>query len=373
MEATVKWSLAVTIAPIAWGSTYFVTKEFLPADIPLWGAVLRALPAGLLLLAVRRQLPHGAWWWRSLVLGALNMGAFFALVYVAAQLLPTSIASTIMATSPIVMMLFAWLLVSERLRVLSLAGALVGLVGVVLLLVSGEASIDLWGVIASVAAMSMSSLGYVLAKRWGGDVDVLSLASWQLIAGGVMLVPVALIWEGAPPMLDGAALAGFAYVSIIATALAFVAWFSGLRHLDAGTVGLIGLLNPVTGVLLGVLVAGETLATQQLMGLALVFVGIVMGQPIVARRLAALRSTRTAARRTQRQLASRQVTNRDDVQHAAPWLGASRPIPSADVIDSEHGGDRDVPAGVGVVPVHAPRAPRLRRALSRDAGARARC
>src|SRR5688500_14405912 len=83
MEATVQWSLVVAVAPIAWGSAYFVARQFLPPDIPLWGAVFRALPAGLLLLAIRRQLPRGAWWWRSLVLGALNMGAFFALVYVA--------------------------------------------------------------------------------------------------------------------------------------------------------------------------------------------------------------------------------------------------------------------------------------------------
>ena len=292
MEATLKWGLVVAIAPIAWGSTYYVTREFLPADIPIWGAVLRALPAGLLLLALTRRMPRGAWWWRSLVLGALNMGAFFALVYLAAQLLPTSIASTIMATSPIVMMLFAWLLVSERLRVLSLAGAVVGLAGVVMMLVTGGASVDLWGVLASIAAMSMSSLGYILAKRWGGGVDVLPLSAWQLIAGGAMLVPAALVWEGAPPALDAPAVAAFAYVSVVATALAFVAWFSGLRHLDAGTVGLIGLLNPVTGVVLGVFVAGETLGPQQLVGLALVFAGIVMGQPIVGRRLEVLRLRR---------------------------------------------------------------------------------
>lgn len=285
------------IAPVAWGSTYFVTREFLPADIPLWGAVLRALPAGVLLLAIRRQLPRGAWWWRSVVLGALNMGAFFALVYVAAQLLPSSIASTIMATSPIVMMLFAWLLVSERLRVLGLAGGVVGLAGVVLMLAGGQASVDLWGVLASVAAMSMSSLGYILAKRWGGRVDVLSLSSWQLMAGGAMLVPVALIAEGALPPLDVQAVAGFAYVSVVATALAFVAWFAALRHLDAGAVGLIGLLNPVTGVLLGVLVAGETLAPQQLMGLALVFAGIGLGQPLVDR---AITAWRVRARRDRR-------------------------------------------------------------------------
>ncbi|WP_448005306.1 DMT family transporter [Agromyces bauzanensis] len=300
MEATLRWSLVVAIAPIAWGSTYFVTREFLPADIPLWGAVLRALPAGLLLLAIRRQRPRGAWWWRSIVLGALNMGAFFALVYVAAQLLPTSIASTIMATSPIVMMALAWLLVSERLRALPLVGAVVGLAGVVLMLATGAASVDLWGVAASVAAMSMSSLGYILAKHWGGGVDVLSLTSWQLIAGGAMLVPAALAWEGVPPALDPPALAAFGYVSIVATALAFVAWFSGLRHLDAGTVGLIGLLNPVTGVLLGVFVAGETLSAQQVVGLGLVFIGIVMGQPVVARGIGAWRSRADAATRAER-------------------------------------------------------------------------
>jgi probable blue pigment (indigoidine) exporter len=297
MEGTLKWSLVVAIAPIAWGSTYFVTRQFLPDDIPLWGAVLRALPAGLLLLALRRRRPRGAWWWRSVVLGTLNMGAFFALVYIAAQLLPTSIASTVMATSPMVMMLFAWLLVSERLRALSLAGAVIGLGGVVLMLVTDAAAVDLWGVLASIAAMSMSSFGYILAKRWGGDVDVLSLTSWQLIAGGAMLVPVAFAWEGAPPALDVGAIAAFAFVSVVATALAFVAWFSGLRHLPAGTVGLIGLLNPVTGVLLGVFVAGETLSTPQIVGLALVFAGIVMGQPLVERGLRRwrVRATRVAA------------------------------------------------------------------------------
>lgn len=310
VEATLRWSLVVAIAPIAWGSTYFVTREFLPAEIPLWGAVLRALPAGLLLLAIRRQRPRGAWWWRSIVLGALNMGAFFALVYVAAQLLPTSIASTIMATSPIVMMGFAWLLVSERLRALPLVGAVVGLAGVVLMLVTGAASVDPWGVVASVAAMSMSSLGYILAKRWGGGVDVLSLTSWQLIAGGIMLVPAALAWEGVPPALDAPALAAFGYVSIVATALAFVAWFSGLRHLDAGTVGLIGLLNPVTGVLLGVFVAGEALSAQQLVGLALVFVGIVMGQNLTRRVPRAGRPTRVTLQREER--FARRVVGREE-------------------------------------------------------------
>jgi probable blue pigment (indigoidine) exporter len=283
METIWRWVLVTAIAPIAWGSTYFVTREFLPADAPLWGAVLRALPAGLVLLAIRPRMPRGAWWWRSLVLGTLNVGVFFALIYLVAQLLPTSLASTVMATSPVAMMLLAWLLAGERLRAVPLVGAGVGLAGVVLLLATDAAAVDPIGVAASVAAMLLSSLGYVLAKRWRDDTEVLAVTAWQLVAGGIMLVPVALLVEGAPPALGVLEIAGFAYVSVIATAVAFVAWFSGLAHLPAGTVGLVGLLNPVTGVLLGILLAGEVLAGWQIAGLGLVMAGILLGQPIVTR------------------------------------------------------------------------------------------
>lgn len=286
MEANLRWVLVTAIAPVAWGSNYYVTHEFLPADAPLYGGLLRALPAGLVLFAMCGKPPSGSWWWRSLVLGTLNVGAFFVLIYVAAQLLPTSVASTVMATSPVVMMLFAWLLLASPPHARHLAGAATGIAGVVLMLFSGAIAADLRGVAASVAAMAMSSLGYVLTKKWSADdgdrVDVLSLTSWQLVAGGLVLLPFAVLVEGAPPVLDGAAVLGFAYVAVVATALAFAAWFSGLRHLDAGTVGLVGLLNPVTGVLLGTVVAGEALSLRQLCGLALVLVGIALGRPVRA-------------------------------------------------------------------------------------------
>lgn len=279
MEATLRWVPVTALAPVAWGTNYYVTSRFLPAGYPLYGAAIRALPAGLLLLLVCRRLPRGSWWWRSLVLGVLNMGAFFALIYLAAQTLPTSIASTVMATSPVVLMLFAWAALAERPSVPHLAGAGLGVAGVCLMLLTGPVAVDARGVAASVAAMVMSSGGYVLAKKWSAGIDVFSLTAWQLVAGGVVLVPVAVAVEGRPPVLDGRAAAGFAYVVVVATALAFAAWFAGLRHLPAGTVGLIGLLNPVTGVLLGTLAAGETLAVRQIGGLVLVFAGVLLGQP----------------------------------------------------------------------------------------------
>ncbi|MFE9746676.1 DMT family transporter [Saccharothrix saharensis] len=275
---TIRWALVTATAPVAWGSTYYVTHHFLPAGHPLWGAALRALPAGVLLLLLCRTRPRGRWWWRSFVLGTLNMGAFFALVYLAAQLLPTSLAATIMATSPVAMIALAWPLLGQRPRCRAVLGASTGIAGVVLMLASGVTAVDPLGVAVSVAAMAMSAFGHVLTQRWGAGTDVLSVTSWQLVAGGGVLVVAALAVEGPFPPVTGAGLAGFAFVSVVATAVAFVAWFTGLRHLDAGTVGLIGLLNPVTGVLLGLLAAGESLAAHQVVGLGLVLSGVLLGQ-----------------------------------------------------------------------------------------------
>jgi probable blue pigment (indigoidine) exporter len=298
MEATSarwRWIALTAIAPIAWGSNYFVTRQFLPDDAPLWGAVIRALPAGLLLLAIARERPRGEWWWKSLVLGTLNVGAFFVLIYLASQLLPTSVASTLMASSAAVLLLLAWPLLRERPALVSVIGAVVGFAGVAIMLLGADphgprGGIDPLGVTVSLGAMLMSSLGFVLAKRWGGGVPLLPLTAWQLIAGGLVVLPLAVLVEGAPPALDGPALVGFAYVAIVATAIAFVAWFAGLRHLPAGSVGLVGLLNPVTGVLLGTLVAHEAFGPAQSAGTALVLGGVVLGQQRRTRSRDAVRS-----------------------------------------------------------------------------------
>ena len=290
--SALRWILLGAIAPISWGSVYFVTLHWIPAEEPLTAAVLRALPAGLLLLAVRRRLPQGAWWWRSAVLGVLNCSAFFVLVYFAAKLLPTSIAAMLMSLSPIAMMLIAWGLVAERPTVRRLLGAVMGLLGVVLLMAAAVGAIDGWGVAASVTGMAMYALGSVLAKRWSGQVDSIASSSWQRPAGGLLRVPFALALEGVPSALPATAVLGDAYIALIPTALAFVCWFGALRHLTAGQVGLLGLLNPVTGVLLGVLLGGELLSAWQWLGIAIVLAGITIGQTSARRRAAALQLSR---------------------------------------------------------------------------------
>jgi|SRR5690606_21822549 len=87
--------LATALAPAIWGSTYIVTTELLPPDYPLTVAMLRALPAGLLLLIWARQLPRGIWWLRSFLLGSLNFALFWAMLFVTAYRLPGGVAATL--------------------------------------------------------------------------------------------------------------------------------------------------------------------------------------------------------------------------------------------------------------------------------------
>lgn len=278
-----KWRvpLLTAIAPAAWGSSYYVTAHFLPPDRPLFAAAVRALPVGLALLAYSRTLPRGEWWWRSAVLGVLNVGAFFPLIFLAAYHLPGGLAATLTATSPIVVMLIAWALISERPRWASLLGAGIGIAGVALLVLRGAVQADAVGVAASLGAVGLSSVGYVLVKRWHPPVDMVTLSAWQLVAGGLVLVPVAALVEGAPPAVDARGVLGFLYICVIGTAVANVAWFTGLRRMPAGAVSLIGLLNPVVGVGLGVTLAGELFGATQALGMLLVLGGILLGQPAV--------------------------------------------------------------------------------------------
>ncbi|MBD8868217.1 EamA family transporter [Nocardioides donggukensis] len=280
-------ALITAVAPAAWGTTYLVTAEFLPPDRPLFAAAVRALPAGLLLLAWRRRLPTGSWWWRATLLGWLNIGLFFPLIFLAAYHLPGGLAATLQASSPLAVMALAFLLLRERPGTVRVLAALVGLGGVGLLVLRAPGEMSTAGLVGAFGSVLVSALGFVMVKRWPAPVDLVTLVSWQLVAGGLLLVPIALLVEGPPPAVDVPAAAGFVWLGAIGTALAYVCWFHGLTRMPAGAVSLVGLLNPVVGTTLGAVVVGEVFGTAQAVGMVLVLGGVLAGQPAVSGRLAA--------------------------------------------------------------------------------------
>jgi len=283
-----RWVALATVAPVVWGTTYLTTATWLPPDRPLFAATIRALPAGLLLLAVLRRLPTGIWWWRAAALGLTNIGMFFPLLFLGAYRLPGGLASTVQALSPLVVMTLAWFVLGERAGRRRVAAGVVGAAGVGLLVLDAAARLDPLGMAGAVGSVASSALGFVLVKRWAAPVGMLTLVSWQLVAGGLVLLPVGLLLEGPPPALDAPAVAAFVWLSGAGTVLAYVCWFGAIDRLGAGAVSLVGLLNPLTGTLLGVAVAGEAFGVAQALGAALVVGGVLAGQrgllaPVTAR------------------------------------------------------------------------------------------
>ncbi|MFW5469347.1 EamA family transporter [Knoellia sp. CPCC 206435] len=292
--------VAVTaVAPVVWGSTYAVTHLYLPADRPLFAGVMRILPVGLLMLLWHRRLPRGSWWWRSVVLGTLTMGLFVALLFVAATRLPSGLGSTMTAIAPLMTMVLAWTFLRERSTPATVVASLVGALGVLLLVVEGgyEGGVDPIGVLASVGAVASASTGFVLTKRWATDESVIVVTTWQLVAGGLVLLPFAFLVEGPPPQLAASGWLALAYLGLIGSGVAYVAWFQGLASMSAGAVAVIGLLNPVAGTLLGVALLGEPFGPVHLLGMGLVLGSVVLAQPRARAALAKVRRARPVSTR----------------------------------------------------------------------------
>lgn len=278
--------LTTAVAPAVWATTYLVTSELLPPGRPFLAGAVRALPAGLLLVAITRQLPHGAWWWRSLVLGALNIGGFFALLFVAAYRLPGGVASAVGALQPLMVALLAAVVLGQRLTARTMVAAVLGSVGVSLLVLRSKTGLDAVGVLAAAGAAVSMSVGVILAKRWVSPASLLATTGWQLTAGGMLLLPPALLVEGLPGHLTVENLAGYAYLVLVGSVLGYTLWFRGLRALPPTDVTFLGLLNPVVATALGWAVLDQTLTPLQLLG-----GGVVLGSLLLAQ----VRPRRTVA------------------------------------------------------------------------------
>jgi probable blue pigment (indigoidine) exporter len=263
--------LLTALAPAVWGTTYLVTTELLPPDRPLLAAVLRSLPAGLVLLLLLRRLPAGSWWWKSAVLGLLNFGAFFALLFIAAYRLPGGVAAMVGAVQPLLVAVLAARVLGERLGPVKLGAGVAGIAGVGLLVLSADARLDAAGVLAALGGAASMAAGIVLTKRWQPPAGPLTSTAWQLVAGGVFLAPVMLAVEGpALPAFTGANLAGYLYLALVGTVLAYWLWFRGIGRLPASGVSFLSLLSPVVAAVAGAAVLGEAFSPGQLAGLALI-------------------------------------------------------------------------------------------------------
>lgn len=266
------------LAPIAWGTTYVTITEFLPNDRPLFIATTRVIPAGIALLAFGTLRHRGIRpirnWGQLLLLSLFNFGLFFPLLIAAIYRLPGGIAASVGGIQPLLVALIGWRLAAAKPRRFDLLVGTAAATGVAMVVVRPGASIDPVGVLAAIGANLSFSTGVVLTKKYNMKGDRLTTTGLQLLLSAILIVPVALLVEGAPPTLTNRHIASLAYLSLIATGAAFLIWFNGVRQLPPQAPPVLGLAAPITGAIIGWIALNESLTAIQVTGFTTTIVAI---------------------------------------------------------------------------------------------------
>jgi drug/metabolite transporter (DMT)-like permease len=262
---------------IIWGSTYLfiaITVETIP---PLLAVSTRFIAAGAIMSAfVRRRggsLRVGRRAFGSCVLIGLLLPGANAVLFFAERDVPTGLASLIIASVPLWVILLQ-LAGGVRIPTTTLAAVGVGFAGVaVLLRPSGGATAV--GVGLCVVSALMWALGSWLSARLPMPADPFAATTLEMLAGGVAMLPLGLASVSSTSPSTGSVLA-WLYLVTIGSVVGYTAYTWLLANAPLGTVSTYAYVNPVVAILLGVLFRGETVTAQILVGAAVVVASVAV-------------------------------------------------------------------------------------------------
>lgn len=266
--------MLTALAPAIWGSTYIVTSEFLPADRPFISALIRVLPAGFLLLLFNRYIPIKKDLWRLFILAALNIGIFQALLFIAAYRLPGGLAAVLSAIQPLLVMMLVWVINGRSPLFSTLCSAIAGICGMAILLLSPQTVIEPIGIIAALIGAASMACGIWLTSQWKLNLPLLAMTGWQLVIGGIMLAPIAYFFDEPLPPLEPLQYAAYIYLSLAGALFAYTLWFRGLQRLPTVAIASLGLLSPLTAVVLGWCLLSQSITGTAFLGLVIVLISV---------------------------------------------------------------------------------------------------
>ena len=266
---------------IIWGSTYLfiaITVETVP---PLTAVSTRFIAAGVIMSAIvlrrggtmrvsRREFGS------CVLIGCLLPGAN-AVLFFAEQHVATGIASLLIASVPLLVVLLR-LWGRERLRPRTLAGVAVGFAGVAVLLRPGGGATT-GGIALCMLSAVMWAVGSVAAARLPMPRDAFAATAWEMLAGGLLMLPWGLADAGGLSPSTGSALA-WVYLVFVGSVVGYTAYTWLLAHAPLSTASTYAYVNPVVAILLGVAFRNESVSLRMLVGAAIVVgsVALVVGR-----------------------------------------------------------------------------------------------
>lgn len=282
-----QWSMLIALS-ILWGGSYFFVEIALLEWSPLLIVAVRVTVAALVIWAVvvvaGWPVPRsGAAWGAFFVMGILNNVFPFLLIVWGQKEVASGLAAIINASTPIFTVIVAGIFLwDERMTAARLTGAVLGLVGVAILIgPSALTGLDA-GLLAQLAILTASlcyALAGVYARRFVSmNVNPIVAAAGQLLMSSLIMISLVLAFEEPAQLLTSSTRVWVAVgaMAVVSTALAYILYFRLLATAGATNALLVTLLIPVTAILLGAMYLGERLHLLHFAGMAVIGIGLLV-------------------------------------------------------------------------------------------------
>ncbi len=208
-------------------------------------------------------------------LGLIGVTLMSGLFHLSITYLPANVAALVFSCNPVFVVLFAPLVLPEKITRRKLSAAALCLAGIAVLARDRADGISVIGLLLMLAAIILFAVYTVFFKKMTPRFGALPVTAFAGLSGGLLLLPVALGLEGTAPTAYAAAdWWGISYLSLAGTALAYFLFIYGMHHVEAGVGSMAFFLKPFLAALFAWIILDEALTLPVLAGGVLILIGM---------------------------------------------------------------------------------------------------
>ncbi|GIN91854.1 membrane protein [Siminovitchia terrae] len=285
MKNTLLGSLYLILASSIWGGMYVVVKVLVSVIPPLELVWLRYLVAIVTLLIIgfitkQKWRLEKRYFLIIIAIGIIGYAISIVTQETGTMLSTAQMGAIITSSTPAFMVVFAWLILKERLTLKKGISVCLATIGVITIVGIGDLNMSgtLGGISLLIAALTWALMS-VLVKRLPNDYSQIVVTTYSTLVALIVLTPFVLprlhiinISQLTHPTIWG----GLLYLGIVSTAIAFLLWNRGLQMLNASSGGIYFFFQPVVGTLLGWLLLGESIGVTFWIGSILILSGVLL-------------------------------------------------------------------------------------------------
>lgn len=269
---------------LMWSSAFTSARIIVADASPLFSLALRFLVSGILGVIIARMMGQ-SWrltkpqWYATILFGVCQNALYLGLNFVAMQTVQASVAAIIASTMPLLVALGSWLFLGERLKPMGVLGLLAGVIGVAIIMGSRiGAGVDLYGVmLCGIGALALAFATMAVRGATSGG-NFMMIVGLQMLIGAVLLFIAAPIFETITIHPSWPLALAFAYTTLVPGLLATLIWFQLLARIGPIRAATFHFLNPFFGVAIAAVLLGETLGAGDVVGVAIITIGILAVQ-----------------------------------------------------------------------------------------------